>query len=175
MKTNIIFPSVILALNLLGSCTFITHKKEKTRNPYIPPYYLHYNTPVYIVGKDMIKNSLKSYLDLSSNMIPQPNLNPYDKKWNGSDTALMLAAAIGDIDTMKKLLELGADINVASNEMKLPSMTFPYKETALHYAARTGQISAYNFLIRQGANQKLKNTDGKTAKQLLKATGENNY
>ena len=40
----------------------------------------------------------------------------------------MLAAAIGDIDTMKKLLELGADINVASNEMKLPSMTFPTKK-----------------------------------------------
>ena len=60
-------------------------------------------------------------------MTPQPNLNPYDKKWNGSEAALMLAAAIGDIDTMKKLLELGADINVASNEMKLPSMTFPYK------------------------------------------------
>lgn len=62
MKTNIIFPSVILALNLLGSCTFITPKKEETRNPYIPPYYLHYNTPVYIVGKDMIKNFIKIIL-----------------------------------------------------------------------------------------------------------------
>lgn len=174
MKTNIIFPSVFLALNLLGSCTPITPKKEETRNPYIPPYYLHYNTPAYIVGKDMIRNSLQSYWDLSSNMTPQPNLNPYDKKWNGSEAALMLAAAIGDIDTMKKLLELGADINVASNEMKLPSMTFPYKETALHYAARTGQISAYNFLIKQGANQNLKNTDGKTAQQLLETEVKNN-
>ena len=80
MKTNIIFPSVFLALNLLGSCTSITPKKEETRNPYIPPYYLHYNTPAYIVGKDMIRNSLQSYWDLSSNMTPQPNLNPYDKK-----------------------------------------------------------------------------------------------
>lgn len=175
MKTNIIFHLVILALNLLGSCTSISPKKGETRNPYIPSYYLHYNTPVYIVGKDMIKNSLKSYLDLSSNMTPQPNLNPYDKKWNGGETALMLATAVGDIETMKKLLEFGADINVASNEMKLPSLTFPYKETALHYAARTGQMAAYAFLIEQGANQKLKNTDGKTAKQLLEATGENNY
>lgn len=175
MKTNIIFPSFILALNLLGSCTSISPKKEETRNPYIPPYYLHYNSPAYIVGKDMIKNSLKSYLDLSSNMTPQPNLNPYDKKWNGSETALMLAAAIGDIGIMKKLLEFRADINVASNEMKLPSLTFPYKETALHYAARTRQMVAYDFLIKQGANQKLKNTEGKTAKQLLEATGENEY
>lgn len=89
--------------------------------------------------------------------------------------ALMLAATAGDIDTMRKLLEFRADINVASNEMKLPSMTFHYKETALHYAARTGQMVAYDFLIKQGANQKLKNTDGKTAKQLLEATGENDY
>lgn len=81
----------------------------------------------------------------------------------------MLAATVGDIDTMKKLLEFRADINVASNEMKLPSMTFPYKETALHYAARAGQIDVYNFLIKQGANQNLKNTDRKTAKQLLEA------
>ena len=174
MKTNIIFPSVFLALNLLGSCTSITPKKEETRNPYIQPYYLHYNTPAYIVGKDMIRNSLKSYLDLSSNMTPQPNLNPYDKKWNGGETALMLAATVGDIDTMKKLLEFRADINVASNEMKLPSMTFPYKETALHYAARAGQIDVYNFLIKQGANQNLKNTDRKTAKQLLEAKLKNN-
>ena len=174
MKTNIISPLVILALNLLGSCTSMSSKKEETRNSYITPYYLHYNTPAYIVGKDMIKKSLKSYLDLSSNMTPQPNLNPYDKKWNGGETALMLAAAIGDIDTMKKLLELGADINVASNEMKLPSMTFPYKETALHYAARAEQIDVYNFLIKQGANQKLKNTDRKTAKQLLEAKLKNN-
>ena len=56
----------------------------------------------------------------------------------------MLAATVGDIDTMRKLLEFKADINVTSNEMKLPSMTFPYKETALHYAARTGQIVAYD-------------------------------
>lgn len=79
MKTNIIFPSVILALNLLGSCTFISQKKEETGNSYIPPYYLHYNTPAYIVEKDMIRNSLESYWYLSSNMTPQPNLNPYDK------------------------------------------------------------------------------------------------
>lgn len=95
MKTNIILPSVILTLNLLYSCTFISSKKEETRNSYIPPYYLHYNTPAYIAGKDMIRNSLKSCWDLSSNMTPQPNLNPYDKKWNGSETALMLAQLSG--------------------------------------------------------------------------------
>ncbi len=35
MKTNIIFLSIFLALNLLGSCTSIPPKKEETRNPYI--------------------------------------------------------------------------------------------------------------------------------------------
>lgn len=53
----------------------------------------------------------------------------------------MQAAAAGDIQTMKKLLEWGADVNAVSNEMKLPSLTWPYKKTALHYAKWLPMIS----------------------------------
>lgn len=79
----------------------------------------------------------------------------------------MLAATLGDIETMKKLIELGADINITSDKALISTMTYPYRETALHYAARTRQMGTYNFLIEQGANRQLKNTDGKTAEQLL--------
>lgn len=82
-----------------------------------------------------------------------------------------VGGAIGNISTMKKLLEFRADINIASNEMKLPSLTFPYRETALHYAAWTGQMVVYDFLIKQGVVHKLKNTD-KKSNQLLRLQEE---
>ncbi len=57
-------------------------------------------------------------------------------------TPLMLASSIGDIQLIIELIETGA----------IASLVCPKGKTALHYAARTGQLDACRVLLGAGVN-----------------------
>lgn len=170
MKNNVRSTFLLMVCSFYCACSPAIPQREIKEEHECNSKILHY-TPAYAAGNSMVRNSLILYLSFFENAGYLSKVDhSYDEKWNGSETALMLAATLGDTETMKKLIELGADINITSDKALIPAMTYPYRETALHYAARAGQMDAYEFLMKQGANRQLKNTDGKTAEQLLKAT-----
>jgi ankyrin repeat protein len=63
----------------------------------------------------------------------------------------------GDIDTVKKLIELGEDVNQKSLDMT-PAM----------FAARYNKAEILELLIENGADLSIKNDKGYTAKKLAK-------
>ncbi|WP_111308065.1 ankyrin repeat domain-containing protein [Confluentibacter sediminis] len=63
-----------------------------------------------------------------------------------------ISIAKGDFETVKKLVELGADVNQKSDGMT-PAM----------YAAKYNRIDILNLLIANGANLKAKSDKGMTA------------
>ena len=65
-----------------------------------------------------------------------------------------MAILKGDFDTVKKLVDLGADVNQKSIGMT-PAM----------YAAKYNRVEILKFLISRGANLKLKSDVGYTAKR----------
>ena len=78
---------------------------------------------------------------------------------NVSDETFLHTAAIrGYLEGTKLLVELGIDINI------LGDMGY----TALHYAARFENDDIYNYLISQGADEKLVNEFGETPAQSRK-------
>jgi len=60
----------------------------------------------------------------------------------------------GDIETVKKLIELGTDVNEKSNGM-----------TPLMIASRYNRVEIVELLLKNGANINLKDSKGKTALQ----------
>jgi len=72
-------------------------------------------------------------------------------------TPLAAAVAKGDIDTVKKFIEYGADVNEKSNGM-----------TPLMIAARYNQVEIINLLLENGANAKTINESGLTALKYAK-------
>ncbi|PVH97350.1 ankyrin, partial [Periconia macrospinosa] len=69
----------------------------------------------------------------------------------GTD-ALHVAARIGQLDTMRVLMEHGADVN----------MTTFRGWTPLHWAAANRQVDAMKLLEQSGVRSDLKDDDGKT-------------
>jgi len=63
-----------------------------------------------------------------------------------------ISIAKGDFETVKKLVELGADVNQKSDGM-----------TPVMYAAKYNRTDILEFLIANGANLKLKSDKGITA------------
>jgi len=72
------------------------------------------------------------------------------------------AVSNGDLDTVRMLVEHGADIN-ASQQMGY---------TALHGAAGAGRIDLIEFLLMQGADHNMISVDGKTAAMLAEERGQ---
>ena len=67
---------------------------------------------------------------------------------NGSKLPLLEAAAAGNVPLVKRLLELGADINAAGDTM----MSAGSQSTALHVAIRQNQPAVCKFLLEAGAD-----------------------
>ncbi|MBU2950314.1 ankyrin repeat domain-containing protein [Tamlana agarivorans] len=63
-----------------------------------------------------------------------------------------VSIAVGDIETVRKLIERGADVNAKSNGM-----------TPVMYAAKFNRVEILQLLIDNGANLKAKCAKGKTA------------
>ncbi|KKY29460.1 putative ankyrin repeat protein [Diaporthe ampelina] len=73
--------------------------------------------------------------------------------------ALHTAAGFGYLDTMRLLMEHGADVNEA-----IPNWL---DWTPMHFAASKGRVEAIKLLEQSGARSDLKDKDGKTPAQLL--------
>jgi uncharacterized protein len=71
---------------------------------------------------------------------------------NKSVNPLCQAVAKGDIDTVKKMIEFGSDINATSNGM-----------TPLMFAARYNKVEIVKLLLANGAKAHLKDEKGFTA------------
>ncbi|WP_333601456.1 ankyrin repeat domain-containing protein [Flavobacterium sp.] len=70
------------------------------------------------------------------------------------NTPLCTAIFKGDLATVKKFVEYGADVNEESNGM-----------TPLMYAARYNKVDIIKYLLARGANKDVKDEKGYTAKQ----------
>lgn len=73
--------------------------------------------------------------------------------------ALHTAATCGQLDTMRLLIQHGADLNEALSGW--------YDRTPMHFAAIRGQLDAMILLEQSGASSDVKDRDGKTPAQLL--------
>lgn len=73
-----------------------------------------------------------------------------------------VSIAKGDIETVKKLLDLGADVNQKSNGM-----------TPVMYAAKYNRTEILKLLISKGANLKTKSDRGMTAEEYAELHGAN--
>lgn len=73
---------------------------------------------------------------------------------------LHLSVVKGDLETVKKLIEFGADVNQKWNGMT-PAM----------YAARYNRVEVLQYLIAQGADLKVKSDKGNKASYYAKHSG----
>jgi ankyrin repeat protein len=80
-------------------------------------------------------------------------------------TPLHYAAASGDVDIARYLIEHGAEVDAVS-----PPASGRY--TPLMMAAREGQEAAALFLLRQGANPSLTNSEGLNAAQIAQRANQ---
>lgn len=103
--------------------------------------------------------------------------------WKGQ-TALMWAAARGHIEVMQALIEAGADVDMRSAYVKVIEVDedkrqggFVYPDippgrlSALHFAAREGQVEAVRTLIEAGADLDLVDERGSNALILAALNG----
>lgn len=82
---------------------------------------------------------------------------------NAGWTPLMLAAARGDLDGVREVLNFNPDLNRTEND----------GWTALHFAASGGHEDIVEMLLKANANPSIRTTDGRTARQLAEAEGFN--
>jgi len=82
-----------------------------------------------------------------------------------SATLLCRAACIGKVDLMKRLLDLGADVEATTHK----------GETALHIAVQCGQADAISLLLESGANIQASDSKGRTALHFAVEGGEDTY
>jgi ankyrin repeat protein len=73
-----------------------------------------------------------------------------------------ISIAKGDIETVKKLLELGADVNEKSNGM-----------TPVMYAAKFNRVEILKLLVEKGAKLDVKSEKGLTAETYAKQSNAN--
>jgi len=105
------------------------------------------------------------------------------ESWYGQ-TALMWAAANGHVEVMKLLIDAGANLDQSSSRISAPEVEpdrmqggFVYAKipegrlTALHFAAREGQLDAVKTLIEAGANLDLGDSYGTTPAVLATLNG----
>lgn len=93
-----------------------------------------------------------SIVTLHANNLNQISSQNYQSSFKVKVNPFCVSIAKGDFQTVKKLLELGTDVNQKSEGMT-PAM----------YAAKYNRIDILNLLIINGANLKIKSDKGFTA------------
>lgn len=83
----------------------------------------------------------------------------YEKTPTYNVSAFCVAIVKGDLDTVKKLISLGEDVNGKSQGM-----------TPLMYAAKYNRVNVLRYLIEKGANLNTRSSKGKTALYYAKST-----
>ncbi len=83
--------------------------------------------------------------------------------WAGSSLDLHLAAKNGELSSVQRLIESGADVNVQDADGSTP----------LHYAASNGHGGTVNVLLNAGADPNILNKSDRSALQLAVQNGHN--
>uniref|UniRef100_A0A0N4U4E9 ANK_REP_REGION domain-containing protein n=1 Tax=Dracunculus medinensis TaxID=318479 RepID=A0A0N4U4E9_DRAME len=97
---------------------------------------------LYYAAEKGDTTTLKRILEMDSSLIDIKDENGY--------TPLMVSSMCGNVDTMKMLLENGAQINHVDKE----------KHSAVHWAVVCGQLAALTVLLEKGANANIKDHQG---------------
>lgn len=113
-----------------------------------------------------------------------------EAKANNGDNAMMIAAWLGNLDAVSKLIDAGAEVNrpgwtalhyaCANNHREIVELLLensayidaeaPNRTTPLMMAARSGHGKLAQYLIRQGADYTLKNEHGMDAEDFARAS-----
>ncbi|GGX21678.1 ankyrin repeat domain-containing protein [Aquimarina muelleri] len=101
---------------------------------------------VCITSVSFAKESNKSFKEANDYAITAYKTSPF-----------CMAIVKGDLETVKKLIELGSDVNEKSDGM-----------TPLMYAARYNRTDIIKMLVEKGAKIKTKNSKGYTAMKFAK-------
>lgn len=125
-------------------------------SPDVPSADRRYRPLIFLASLNMSETYRREMADLLLQFGAKP-----DAVNNAGDTALHETARRGDTATAAKLLAHGADIHAANKN----------GDTALHIAAAaacaTGQNRMVDFLLVRGANNLLRNKQGKTAQDVV--------
>ena len=118
--------------------------------------YKDNNLNLSMADKEVIrlvkKNDYSSLKFLLNNITPKPDINKKNLK---NDTLLMFAAVCKSSDVVKLLIEEKANVNELNND----------KNSALHIAAYTNNVSSIDELLNAGAFINKKNKVGMTPLQ----------
>ena len=87
---------------------------------------------------------------------PTTPIDPLTYIDSGGDNLMHIAAQLGDVNTIKLLVQAGMDLNQKGD------MGF----TALHYAYDSKHFSTVDFLLKNGASADIKNEFGRLPKEL---------
>lgn len=108
---------------------------------------------------DVVKQLIEHGADVNANTLPTPDKVPNTCRictWKpspGGFTALMFAARSGDVESVRLLLDAGADVNAATAE----------DGNALVIASASGHEQAALLLLEHGANPNVADDNGVTA------------
>ncbi|MCI0412760.1 ankyrin repeat domain-containing protein [bacterium] len=112
-------------------------------------------TPLMVAAEKGSHKTVKVLLDAGV------DVNAKDKVF--TKTALMRAAENGHTEILKVLVKAGADLN-ARTETKIHfGITYPGNNTALLLATINRHSQAIEFLLDQGSDPTIRNSDGSTA------------
>jgi hypothetical protein len=123
--------------------------KSKNRHP---PNFLR--SPLHFCSATGFEISTRAYLEMgyNPNALAQPS----------GQTALHLAVAGGQLDTIKLLLDWGADLEIP---------TFTTRRTPLHIAAFRGCLDICIFLLEAGASLKATDQQWQSSLQIAASNG----
>ena len=134
---NILFSLMLISIIGCGN----EGKSSQSEREKVSPPKLDLHAAVYMKDLDAIKQHIKIGSDLNA-------LEPSRKS-----TPLISAAALGEPEAAKILIEAGADMNLKNLD----------ESTALQVAIVFGKEKVARVLIDNGADLNLKNKDGSTA------------
>lgn len=126
-----------------------------------------------ICAGDLLNAVWDHDLEKIKNILKKDPESVNDKDSKGV-TALMYATSDGDIDTVKVLIDAQAHINAQDNQGNTALMYYALNKVKYAIHHEEGQaIAIKDLLLKAGADQVLKNKDGKTWQDLEKASALN--
>lgn len=133
---------VVITLTII-KCGNHNESEDNSNSVSAPKIDLH--TAVFSRDIDVIKKHIVAGSDLN---IAEPRRN---------SSPLITAAAFGELEAAKLLIDAGANLNYQNND----------GSTALHTASFFGYPEIVKILISKGADKELKNNNGKTALEIV--------
>jgi len=101
-----------------------------------------------VISFSVVSYASPTVMSISNKVVVKPSnlINPF-----------CMSIIKGDYDMVKKLVDLGENVNLKSNGMT-PAM----------YAAKYNRVDILKYLVKNGANLRIKSSKGKTAEYYAK-------